>query len=319
MVSGEEADAVLDWLRAVRRALASGTGAAMAVPPAFGKPVDVPFDALDCYPGAESSVILDWLRAVRRALASGTGAAMAVPPAFGKPVDVPFDALDCYPGAESSVIVMDGERIEGDWVSDGEGASFVGDRGGDLTRVDLLWGVDVSWKRSSVIVMDGERIEGDWVSDGEGASFVGDRGGDLTRVDLLWGVDVSWKRGLVFNARIESALSGSGLWSEAVENGRCIVPVRAFYETRNVEGGTGSRKPQYRFSSAGGTALLLAGLRLGDRFVLVTCEPDAVVGRVHSRMPLSLTAPEALGRRGGARSQPHAPLADGAGSLGVAG
>ena len=33
MVSGEEADAVLDWLRAVRRALANGTGAAMAVPP----------------------------------------------------------------------------------------------------------------------------------------------------------------------------------------------------------------------------------------------------------------------------------------------
>ena len=246
--------------------------------------------------GEEADAVLDWLRAVRRALASGTGAAMAVPPAFGKPVDVPFDALDCYPGAESSVIVMDGERIEGDWVSDGEGASFVGDRGGDLTRVDLLWGVDVSWKR-----------------------------------------------GLVFNARIESALSGSGLWSDAVEGGRCIVPVRAFYETRNVENaasvGAGAalvedapfgasdpaeltrgavadveqgilgldgnpaasasrrprgRKSQYRFSNAGGTALLLAGLRLGDRFVLVTCEPDAVVGHVHSRMPLSLTAPEAL-------------------------
>lgn len=68
--------------------------------------------------GEEADAVLDWLRAVRRALASGTGAAMAVPPAFGKPVDVPFDALDCYPGAESSVIVMDGERIEGDWVSD---------------------------------------------------------------------------------------------------------------------------------------------------------------------------------------------------------
>lgn len=246
--------------------------------------------------GEETDAVLDWLRAVRRPLASGTGAAMAVPPAFGKPMDVPFDALDCYPGAESSVIVMDGERIEGDWVSDGEGASFVGDRGGDLTRVDLLWGVDVSWKR-----------------------------------------------GLVFNARIESALSGSGLWSDAVEGGRCIVPVRAFYETRNVENaasvGAGAalvedapfgasdpaeltrgavadveqgilgldgnpaasasrrprgRKSQYRFSNAGGTALLLAGLRLGDRFVLVTCEPDAVVGHVHSRMPLSLTAPEAL-------------------------
>lgn len=246
--------------------------------------------------GEEADAVLDWLRAVRRALASGAGAATVMPPAFGRPVDVPFDALDCYPGAESSVIVMEGERAEGDWVSDGEGASFVGDRGGDLARVDLLWGVDVSWKR-----------------------------------------------GLVFNARIESALSGSSLWSEAVEGGRCIVPVRAFYETRNVENaasvGAGAalvedapfgasdpaeltrgavadveqgilgldgnpavsasrrprgRKPQYRFSNAGGTALLLAGLRLGDRFALVTCEPDAVVGRVHSRMPLSLTAPEAL-------------------------
>lgn len=88
--------------------------------------------------GEEADAVLDWLRAVRRALASGTGAAMAVPPAFGKPVDVPFDALDCYPGAESSVIVMDGERIEGDWVSDGEGASFVGDRGGEGVRT-VTW------------------------------------------------------------------------------------------------------------------------------------------------------------------------------------
>mgnify|MGYP002529893336 FL=1 len=246
--------------------------------------------------GEEADAVLDWLRAVRRALASGAGAATVVPPAFGRPVDVPFDALDCYPGAESSGIVMEGERVEGDLVSDGEGGSFAGDCGGDLARIDLLWGVDVSWKR-----------------------------------------------GLVFNARIESALSGSGLWSDAVEGGRCIVPVRAFYETRNVENaasvGAGAalvedapfgasdpaeltrgavadveqgilgldgnpaasasrrprgRKSQYRFSNAGGTALLLAGLRLGDRFVLVTCEPDAVVGRVHSRMPLSLTAPEAL-------------------------
>lgn len=110
--------------------------------------------------GEEADAVLDWLRAVRRALASGAGAATVVPPAFGRPVDVPFDALDCYPGAESSGIVMEE--------------------------------------------------------------------GDLARVDLLWGVDVSWKRGLVFNARIESALSGSGLWSDAVEGGRCIVPVRAF-------------------------------------------------------------------------------------------
>lgn len=204
--------------------------------------------------GEEADAVLDWLRAVRRALnAGGTGAATVVPPAFGRPVEVPFDALDCYPGAESSVIVAEDNR-----------------GGKDSLRVSVGG--------------RGETCEG------------GERGGsgELAQVDLLWGVDVSWKRGLVFNARIESALSGSGLWSEAIENDRCIVPVRAFYETQNIESAARGRKPQYRFASAGGTALLLAGLRLGDRFVLVTCEPDAVVGRVHNRMPLSLTAPEAL-------------------------
>lgn len=229
--------------------------------------------------GEEADAVIDWLRAVWRALASGTGAATVAPPAFGRPVEVPFDDLDCYPGAESSVIVAEGNR------------------GGKNPLRASVGGRD-------------EACEG-----GESGGS-----GDLERVDLLWGVDVSWKRGLVFNARIESALSGSGLWSEAIENGRCIVPVRAFYETRNVEslpaamdaeqGVLGiesgrvsaavslsrprGRKLQYRFANASGTALLLAGLRLGDRFVLVTCEPDAVVGRVHNRMPLSLTAPEAL-------------------------
>lgn len=102
--------------------------------------------------GEEADAVLDWLRAVRRALNAGgsTAATAVVPPAFGRPVDVSFDALDCYPGAESSVIVMEGERVEGDLVSDGEGGSFAGDCGGDLARIDLLWGVDVSWKRGLV-------------------------------------------------------------------------------------------------------------------------------------------------------------------------
>lgn len=229
--------------------------------------------------GEEADAVIDWLRAVRRALASGTDAVTVAAPAFGRPAEVLFDALDCYPGTESSVIVAEGNR------------------GGKNPLRASVGGRD-------------EACEG-----GESGGS-----GDLERVDLLWGVDVSWKRELVFNARIESALSGSGLWSEAIENGRCIVPVRAFYETRNVEslpaamdaeqGVLGiesgrvsaavslsrprGRKLQYRFANASGTALLLAGLRLGDRFVLVTCEPDAVVGRVHNRMPLSLTAPEAL-------------------------
>lgn len=175
--------------------------------------------------GEEADAVVDWLYAVRRAVTFGAGAASVPPLSFGRPADIPLEAIDCYPGAESPVIIAEGD--------------------------------------------------------------------ELARADLAWGVEVPWKRGLVFNARIESALGGSGLWHKAMEQARCIVPVRAFYETRNVDTPSG-RRPQYRFSARGSEALLLAGLRLDDRFVLVTCEPDAVVGAVHTRMPLSLTAPEAL-------------------------
>ncbi len=175
--------------------------------------------------GEEADAVVDWLYAVRRAVAFGAGVASVPPLSFGRPAEVPLEAIDCYPGAESPVIIAEGD--------------------------------------------------------------------ELRRADLAWGVEVPWKRGLVFNARIESALGGSGMWHKAMEQARCIVPVRAFYETRNVDAPSG-RRPQYRFSARGSEALLLAGLRLGDRFVLVTCEPDAVVGAVHTRMPLSLTAPEAL-------------------------
>lgn len=252
--------------------------------------------------GEEVGAVVDWMRAVRRAMAGLGGAAAAdaggavVPPTFGRPAEFPLEALECYPGRECPVVVTE---TAGSWppaTAEGTGS----------------WDVD----------------------EAPGAS------GDLACVNLVWGVDVPWQKPLVFNARIESALAGSGMWREAMAEDRCIVPVRAFYETRNVavpdfrregdhdveqgvlpgegvraeaeaEAAAGEtaaasspaadapkrprgRRPQYRFAATGGTALLLAGLRIGDRFALVTCEPDAVVGAVHSRMPLSLTAPEAL-------------------------
>lgn len=225
--------------------------------------------------GEEADAVIDWLRAVRRALASGAGEATVVPPAFGRPVDVPLDALDCYPGAESSVIVAEES---------------------DLARVDLLWGVDVSWKRGLVFnariesALSGSDLWSEAVENGrcivpvsafyetqnvENAASVG-AGAALVK-DAPFGASdpAELTRGAV--ADMEQGILG-------LEGNPAVSAPR---RPRN-------RKPQYRFSSAGGMALLLAALRLGGRFVLVTCEPDAVVGRVHSRMPLSLTAPEAL-------------------------
>lgn len=132
----------------------------------------------------------------------------------------------------------------------------------------------------------------------------------LERATLTWGIDVPWKTGLVFNTRIESALGGNALWRDALAEGRCLVPVRAFFETRNVEPpanelpldgeadapsrASRGRRPQFRFASPGGEALLLAGLRQGDRFTVVTTEPNDAVAPVHSRMPLALSPAEAL-------------------------
>lgn len=261
--------------------------------------------------GEETDAVLDWLRAVRWALGRGMGPAAVPPLSFGRPAQVPLDALDCYPGAECSVIVVEGDGMAAGTLAGSE------ENGAGVLPGDVKGAKEISAE-------------------------------NLARVDLVWGVDVPWKRGLVFNARIESALAGSGMWAEAMERGRCIVPVRAFYETQNVEaseaGGVWSesvgrdydteqgalgvesvretiarpaprsrgRRPQYRFANEGGAALLLAALRVGDRFALVTTEPDAVVGAVHNRMPLSLTAPEALAWLGAADAREllvrHVPL-----------
>ena len=47
MVSGEEADAVVDWLYAVRRAVAFGAGWASMPPLSFGRGAVIPVEAME--------------------------------------------------------------------------------------------------------------------------------------------------------------------------------------------------------------------------------------------------------------------------------
>ena len=120
--------------------------------------------------------------------------------------------------------------------------------------------------------------------------FVPGPDGGLEAVELVWGFDNPRQGGgLVFNTRIETALSqaraGRGLWAEAVARGRCLVPVRAFYERGTRLARTGV---QVRFTAPGRRVLLLAGVRAGDRVSIVTTEPNGAVAPYHSRMPLVL-------------------------------
>lgn len=127
-------------------------------------------------------------------------------------------------------------------------------------------------------------------------------GDGLAVARLTWGFPLDGKPNAVFNTRIESALEQlrlgrRGMWARAIAEGRCLVPVRAFYEghmTERVESERTGRlaRRQYLFRLPGAKAFLLAAVREGDRFSIVTTKPNASVAPIHDRMPLVLGSGE---------------------------
>lgn len=122
--------------------------------------------------------------------------------------------------------------------------------------------------------------------------FTLDETGQLQASELVWGFDApaGSRSKLVFNTRIETALaqarSGTGLWARPIERGRCLIPVRAFYESWTKQ--PPRRGAEARFTLPGHRTFLLAGVCDHDRFSVVTTAPNAAVEAVHSRMPLVL-------------------------------
>ena len=122
--------------------------------------------------------------------------------------------------------------------------------------------------------------------------------GGLRVATLEWGFPLDGRPHAVFNTRIESALEQlrlgrRGMWAWAIAQGRCLVPVRAFYEghmTEHVPSPVTGKplKRQYRFRLPGARAFLLAAVQADGRFSIVTTEPSASVAPVHDRMPLVL-------------------------------
>lgn len=122
--------------------------------------------------------------------------------------------------------------------------------------------------------------------------------GGLAVASLTWGFPLDGKPNAVFNTRMESALEQlrlgrRGMWARAIAEGRCLVPVRAFYEGHMTEKVKSERtgrpvRRQYLFRLPGTRAFLLAAVREGDRFSIVTTRPNASVAPIHDRMPLVL-------------------------------
>lgn len=88
-----------------------------------------------------------------------------------------------------------------------------------------------------------------------------------------WGL-----RGRFVNLRAETVVS------KFRSSGRCLVPASGFYEWK-VEG---SRKQPYYFFPKDEPLFALAALWERDTCSLITTEPNAVVGKIHDRMPLLL-------------------------------
>ena len=132
--------------------------------------------------------------------------------------------------------------------------------------------------------------------------------GGLAVARLTWGFPLDGKPNAAFNTRIESALEQlrlgrRGMWTKAIAEGRCLVPVRALYEglmTERVESERTGRlvRRQYMFRLSGARAFLLAAVREGDRFSVVTTRPNASVAPIHDRMPLVLGPGESSIRLG---------------------
>lgn len=128
--------------------------------------------------------------------------------------------------------------------------------------------------------------------------FVPDGAGGLHVAKLEWGFPLDGKPHAVFNTRIESALEQLrrgrlGMWAKAIAHGRCLVPVRAFYEghmTERVASPITGRpiKRQYMFRLLGARAFLLAAVQSDGHFSIVTTTPNASVAPIHNRMPLVL-------------------------------
>ena len=117
--------------------------------------------------------------------------------------------------------------------------------------------------------------------------------GALEIGQAIWGFEPEYAKRIVFNTRIESALAGSPMWREPIQNGRCIIPAAAFYEphaTETVRSPKTGRpvKRQYRFALPGDEPLLLAGVQQDGRCSVVTCEPNRWMLPIHDRMPLIL-------------------------------
>ena len=138
------------------------------------------------------------------------------------------------------------------------------------------------------------------------AAVVVGKSGEREAHALRWGLVPGYAKSLkggppMFNARSETVAEKRPFKDLlARPRGRCLILADGFYEWLRPEDRKGQRVP-FRFTVDGGEPFAFAGLWGWSRpegewlasATLLTCEPNAVVARLHDRMPVILEGPEA--------------------------
>ena len=133
---------------------------------------------------------------------------------------------------------------------------------------------------------------------------------------MKWGFPRVGGGGLVINCRSEKA-DVTPMFSKAVRERRCLVPMSGFFEWRRTASGA-KTKEKFAFSLADGGAMFLAGAygcfsggaEAGgyDGFVIMTQQADEQMQPYHHRMPVILDNRRA--RHTWLFAPPHFPYCD---------
>ena len=122
---------------------------------------------------------------------------------------------------------------------------------------------------------------------------------DVVRLDdepelmpVRWGftVTIRGRTRPVFNTRSDKAWS-SPLWRGAIAKARVLVPVSGFYEWQREKGRTGQA---YYITPSEGTAMWFAGIHRGEEVSILTTDANEAMSAIHDRMPVTLSANEAM-------------------------
>ena len=111
----------------------------------------------------------------------------------------------------------------------------------------------------------------------------------------FWGIHPTYdktKKMFLINARSDSLSKPT--WKHLLQAQRCLIPADGFYEWQKGEGKT---KIPYRFELKQQALFAFAGLwheekdgkATNPHCVIITTEPNALVNKVHDRMPAILT------------------------------